>query len=57
MSKLPPNYRGWSSKFLKEIIRQHNDKTTIYFDVQTRRNLQNKWFAKAELKEIKRNKQ
>ena len=56
MSTLPPNYRGWSTKILKEIIRQHSDKTIIYFDAQTRHNLQNRYFANAELNETKRGK-
>ena len=43
-----PNYKGWKSKYLKEIIRQHSDRAIIYFDTHTKNNLQNLQFTKSQ---------
>jgi hypothetical protein len=48
-----PNYRNWQPKLLKEIIKKCDDQVIVYFDNQVRNNMQNKYFAKAELYEQK----
>tara|TARA_R110000824_G_scaffold215070_2_gene401339 strand:+ start:307 stop:468 length:162 start_codon:yes stop_codon:yes gene_type:complete len=49
-----PNYQGWKPTILRKIIQHHSDTAIIYFDYHTRNNLQNKYFAKAELNQQKK---
>ena len=52
-----PNYKSWTPKILKEIINRCNNQAMIYFDINTRNNLQNKYFASIELgSQLKKNK-
>ena len=52
-----PNYRNWQPKLLKEIIKKCDDQVIVYFDNQVRNNMQNKYFAIAELYEQKKEKE
>ena len=44
-----PNYKRWQPKILKEIINRCNNQSIIYFDINTKNNLQDKYFASVEL--------
>ena len=44
-----PNYKRWQPKILKEIINRCNNQSMIYFDINTKNNLQDKYFASVEL--------
>ena len=55
-SKLPPNYEGWSSKILKQMMKNYQSTEIKYFDFNIRSNYFKIHWIKKELYEQRRKK-